>query len=92
MFKGVDRAKYDIRDPSVRHAIKRDEALHKESLVRIARYLNTPPPKQNHVRRVPQILLPPKQRAELVTRVPASMRAFADNVLVSKAIPRDKKF
>lgn len=42
MFKGIDRTKYDIKDPSAWTAMKRDTSLHNEALATVARYLNTP--------------------------------------------------
>jgi len=74
MFRGYDRAKYDLRDPSVSQAIKRDRALHEEALATIARHLNTKPPRQG-ASQVPHILLPPAQQAELESHVPAQLLA-----------------
>jgi hypothetical protein len=75
MFKGYDRAKYDLQDPSAYHAIKRDQALHEDALRTVARYLNTPVSRQGRTQ-IPQIVLPPAQQAELTTQMPADLQAY----------------
>lgn len=41
MFRGVDRAKYDLTSPSAFQAMDRDAEMHKEALLTVSRYLNT---------------------------------------------------
>jgi hypothetical protein len=75
MFKGFDRAKYDLKDPSAWQAIKRDRALHEQALQTVARHLQTrtpPPPRP----RVPVLLLPANQQASLTSQLPVPMLDF----------------
>lgn len=83
MFKGYDRAKYDLKDPSAWHAMKRDEALHEENLLMIARHLNsqTAQPIRQGGPQMPQILLPPAQQAALTTQIPADLEQFESTEL-----------
>lgn len=89
MFKGVDRAKYDLKDPSAWTALERDRALHVQALAMVERHLKSQmtPVKQP---RVPQILLPADQQAALTTEVPAQMQSFMYD-LFGKELKNDIK-
>ena len=91
MFKGYDRPKYDLKDPSAWMAMKRDQALHEQALVSVARHLNTAPPRQSSAQ-IPQILLPPAQQAALESDVPASMHAFTQEMLTGRSIDQFIKY
>lgn len=75
MFKGFDRAKYDLKDPSAWQAIKRDRVLHEQALLTVARHLQS---KQAAKPRpsVPVLLLPSDQQASLTTQLPVQMLQF----------------
>lgn len=45
MFRGFDRAKYDVQDPSAWQAIARDKLLHEQNLLTVSRHLNAAAPK-----------------------------------------------
>lgn len=60
MFRGFDRTKYDLRDPSTAHAMRRDRALHEAAMRTVQRHLNTKMPVQSGPR-VAQVLVPSQQ-------------------------------
>lgn len=85
MFKGVDRAKYDLNDPSAWHSMKRDRALHEEALRTVARHLDSKKPTQRGAQ-IPLVLLPPDQQAELDTQLPAVLQQYERSELQQLAM------
>lgn len=62
MFRGYDRAKYDVQDPSAWQAMTRDKLLHEQALLTVSRYLNAPAPRPP--RAVVAKILAPMEGAE----------------------------
>lgn len=80
LFKGYDRAKYNLQDPSSRWAMQRDVQLHEQALATVARHLSTKVQPTKGAQ-TPRVLLPPAQMPELTGQVPHTMQAFASSEL-----------
>lgn len=87
MFKGFDRAKYDLQDPSAWKAIERDRKLHEQALALVARHLNAKPPRQNSPQ-IAQILLPRSQQPTLTSQVPEVLVGQYDRPNLKLARPK----
>ena len=94
MFRGFDRAKYDLKDPSAWTALQRDRALHEQALKTIERHLKASTVVQIKPKSalVTQLSLPVVQRAD---QLPESVRNLATQTqtqaVLTKALSTEKK-